>query len=287
MPESEYKCDGDQFRDELRRQHYQDLHATRSKKRNELHELDRQRYSVSDLFRRYAGTHEVPFSIHVGPRVDHDLHKRTLAYACGKHACTALGVLTFAALSVASLELPIPTMVLFLISAIVGYLLSLVVNAGIALATRAGPANPQAERSLRRLALVSGTGMLSSAAAFMLLRFMSAAAQAFVSIVLVAFEASVFTLGGALAAAYLVCSWSDHLAAEYDDLNHRRHALLRELQLIDAELPPERTPAPNQQPQPQPEVTHEDHHHLFVPAAPDATGTQRRTRDGTNGLDRS
>ena len=229
MPADDYRIENDQFRDELRRQHDQDLRVERSKKQSELRAIDLHRYSTSDQFRRYARLKDLPFSVQAGPRVDLDLHKRTLAYAYGKHACTTLGVSTFATLGVASLDVPIPTMVLFLIGAVAGFLLSLVVNAGIALYTKAGPANPRAEEPLTRLALISGTGVLGSAAAFMLLRFMSAAAQASVSIVLVAFEASVFALGGALAAAHLVCSWSDHLAAEYETLNRRRGDVVRDL----------------------------------------------------------
>lgn len=279
--------ESDRFTQQLRQQHHQDLRSELETRHNELQFVDLKRYSIVDLFRKYAILHQIAFSVEIGPQCDPDLQTRALVYAYGKHACTILGVLTFAALAVASLELPISTSAVFLTSAAVGYLLSLVVNSGVALATKAGPANPKAETDLRRLASIAGAGVFASAAAFMLLRFMSATAQSYVSIVLVTFEASIFVLGGALGGGQLVCSWSGQLAGDYEALNKHRNEMLRRLHAIDAELDPGARATGNSTPQQGSEVKHEDDRTKLMPSSPAIGSSYGSSRQGVNGVDRS
>ena len=287
MESRDYRRDSDRLAKNLKWQHDQDLRIEYQEKQSSLDLLDQKRYSVVDLFRRYARLHEIPFSVEMGPQRDPDLHTRTRMYGFGKHACTTLGVSTFAVLAVASLELPVSATTLFVISAAVGYLLSLIVNSSIALAAKAGPANPHAERQLRRVAFIAGGGVLGSAGAFMLLRFMSATARSHVSVVLVIFETSVFALGGVLASSQLVCSWSEQLTSEFETLNTERNKLLCRIDAIEAKLPAAAPAVETPTEQSEFEVKHEDRCTILTATGAGGNDTGIRARQGINGVDRS
>jgi hypothetical protein len=277
--------DANTLNEALLRQQHHELTNDKYEKEQELQAIDDHILSVVLLYARYAHVHGLSFTPEAQPLIDPGQSKRASAYLHGSRACVALGIIVFALLSVASLDLPVPTVILFLASAVVGAILGVIVNSGIALVTKASPANPKAERTISRVGIISGLVVLLSAGAFMLLRFMDVAAQSLVSVVLVSFEAGVYTLGGALAAGHAIYSWNRDLVLKYDSFTARRASVARELHAIEEGV--KRLHCSVQKPMTKGELRHEDHNTVLSSRAGDNGDSRRQQRESINGLDRS
>jgi len=190
-------------------------------------------------FQRIAARHgiPVPISALTFPHPDHDQSTRAARYRVGSRASTILGVVVFSLAGMASLSFPVPQFVLLLGCAVVGLLLGAIVNTGVCLLTGASAANPSAAVKIALLAQISGSLGLTSAIAFMLLRFIAdSTALALVSAIIVCFETAVYVLGGALEAAHLLYDWSGRLALQYEMVRTERDEIALQLQKAEAEL---------------------------------------------------